>query len=254
MKQLGLKERSAFYVELRDVNGDRIDKTVGVASLQVGGLSYGETTFYVANDIEGLSVEQEGGLFGHNLLSEIDLEIDNKNKSISLFSQDHCPGYGVYWADEAVTLKYKKQPTGQRVASRLKGPSRENQIDLPIVLADLEGEEVAVLFDTGATFTTIDIESAKRRFGIGPGSPGVEPAGLSYAANGDAMETYSYTFKSLSIAGITFENVPVRLAKFNGVAQILLGMNEIKHLRLYFSFKEGLIHITAADAGSAPAQ
>jgi hypothetical protein len=34
---------------------------------------------------------------------------------------------------------------------------------------------------------------------------------------------------------------------------LILGMNEMKHLRLYFAFKEGAIYVTAADAGRPPA-
>jgi hypothetical protein len=42
--------------------------------------------------------------------------------------------------------------------------------------------------------------------------------------------------------------MPARFARLNGV-DVVLGMNELKKLRLYFAFKDGMIHITAADAG-----
>ena len=169
-------------------------------------------------------------------------------RTISFFSQEHCKGAGVYWADEAVTLTFKKQPKRAAVGSNLKKMDK-NQIDMPIVAADLEGETISVLFDTGATFSVLDIDHAKRRFGVAPGSPGVTASGKLYSGSGQEMDTYTYTFKTLTIAGIKFENVPVRLAKLDDSAQMILGMNEIKHLRLYFASKDGLIHITAADAG-----
>ena len=179
----------------------------------------------------------------------MDLEIDNAGKTISLFSQEHCKGAGVYWADEAVTLQYKKQPSRAPIGSNLKKKD-PNQIDMPIVAAELDGEVVSVLFDTGATYSVIDIDHAKRKFGLSPVSPGVKPSGQFYVANGGLVDSYSYTFNSLTIAGIKFENVPVRIAKLEG-SKMLLGMNELKHLRIYFASKDGMIHITAADAGRA---
>jgi hypothetical protein len=56
----------------------------------------------------------------------------------------------------------------------------------------------------------------------------------------------------LSIAGVTFENVPVLLSKFDSGKDVLLGMHEMRHLHLYIAYKEGRIYITAADAGIKP--
>jgi len=59
---------------------------------------------------------------------------------------------------------------------------------------------------------------------------------------------FSYTFKTLVISGIAFENVPVHLGEFED-KDLVLGMNELKFLRLYFAFKNNMIHLTAAEAG-----
>jgi predicted aspartyl protease len=153
---------------------------------------------------------------------------------ISLFSQDHCKGAGVYWSDEAVTLTFRRK--------------QGDPIAMPMVAADLDGETVRTLIDTGSTVTFLQLEHAKRRFGISPQSPGVEPDGSAQVPSGKSIETYRYMFKTLTISGIRFENVSVRLGNFDD-ADLVLGMNEIKKLRLYFAFKDQMIHITAADAG-----
>ncbi|MFM7739691.1 MAG: hypothetical protein ACKO9H_09825, partial [Planctomycetota bacterium] len=58
---------------------------------------------------------------GQNLLARVDIEIDNAGRTVSIFSQDHCPGSGVYWADEAVILKYERAGARTRATgSRLK--------------------------------------------------------------------------------------------------------------------------------------
>ncbi len=249
-KSLNVKIRPSVFMSLVDIGGNKIDRVATVQDVKIGPVAFsGEIDFFIDGDYPGRTIDQDGGIFGLNLLTQMDLEIDNAGKTISLFSQNHCKGDGVHWANEAVTLEYKRQRPDSPLGSRLKQKIDKNQIDSPIVVAELEGEPVSVLFDTGATFSAIDLELAKRRFGIGPGSPGVEPGGKTYTGSGEALDTYKYTFKSLTISGIHFENIPVRLADFDDTSQLILGMNEIKHLRLYFSFKEGLIHVTGADAG-----
>lgn len=237
-----------FY--LFDVAGEKLTKSA-TADVKLGTLGYGKAEFFISPPIPGITVEHEGGIVGQNLLAKVDLEIDPAGKKISFFSQEHCKGAGVYWADEAVTLTFKKQPKRAEIGSNLKKFDK-NQIDMPIVAADLEGETVSVLFDTGATFSVIDSDHAKRRFGLTPDSAGVTASGKLYSAAGEAMDSYTYTFKTLTIAGIKFENIPVRLAKLDDTKQLLLGMNELKHLRIYLASKDGLIHITAADAGRTP--
>ncbi|MBP6013861.1 MAG: aspartyl protease family protein [Alphaproteobacteria bacterium] len=246
-EELQLKIRRSYYLNLVDLAGEKLKDVAVVPVLKLGNMKYGETEMFVTNMAASTPVEQFGGLLGQNLLNKLDLEIDNAGKTISLFSQDHCKGAGVYWADEAVTLEYYRKPGTTSKNSNIKSINTE-QIDPPIVKADVEGQTAYVLFDTGATYSSMDLDVARVRFGITPQTPGVEPDGKAYTASGASIDSYKYTIKSLTISGIRFENVPIRLSKFDDKSQILLGMNELKHLRIYFSFGEGLVHITAADA------
>ncbi len=257
VKAKDLLVKKSHFLELVDLAGEKMDQFAEVPSLQIGTMSFGKSDMFVSSPRPDVPIEVRGGLLGQNLLNLIDLEIDNAGKKISIFSQEHCPGVGVYWADEAVTLKVKKEPVEMQLGSRLKPKRQKTVIDPPAVEAEVNGENVQLLFDTGATRTMIDLGLAGRRFGITKNSPGVQPAGKMYAASGAALDTYSVTLKSLTMSGITFENIPVRLAEFEGDGpQVVLGMSQIKHLRLYIAYKEGLIHVTAADAtrAAAPAQ
>ena len=100
----------------------------------------------------------------------------------------------------------------------------------------------------------MDWEHAARVFKLTPETPGVVEAGEVMVGTGTRVKTYKYTFKELVISGIRFENVPVLLGDFGDTAQVILGMNEMKHLHLYFAFKEGRIYVTAANAGRTPAK
>jgi predicted aspartyl protease len=247
---LNLQPRDATDFYMVDAGGRRIDKMVTIAEMKLGSIPFDRAVeMYVDGGFPDTSLDRNGGILGRNLFTQMDLEIDPAGKTISLFTQDHCKGDGVYWADEAVTLMFKREKPRTATGTNIRSKPSKHQIDTPIVAAELDGEVVSVLFDTGATKSGMDIEHAKRKFGIGPGSPGVEPAGKVYTGTGEAIETYAYTFNSLTIAGIKFENVPMLLGKFDEDAKVILGMNELKHLRMFFAFKDGMIHVTAADAG-----
>ena len=251
--ELGLSQRRATEMVMLDLAGQKMDRVAKVPEVKVGTLNYGAAEFFLAG-APPEPIEEQGGLLGQNLLNRIDLEIDNAKKTVSLFSQDHCDGEGVHWADEAVILEFKTKRSGGMLTPKTghgpAGPS--NEYDTPLVWAQFEGQNISVLFDTGASHTSMDIDLAKNRFGIDEHSPGVKPFGKAYVANGSALDTYSCTFKKLTIAGVTFENVPVILSQFEGDKQVVLGMHEMRHLHLYFAYKEGRIYITAADAGTAP--
>lgn len=253
----GFRTRQATGLILTDLAGDEMKRVAVVPEVKVGTLNYGSAEFFVSGPPQA-PISENAGLLGQNLLNRVDLEIDNANKTVSLFSQDHCDGDGVHWADEAVILEFKSSESGLlRTAKSRQGKDADkdkpsNTYDVPIVWAQFEGHNVAVLFDTGATNTSMDIDLAKNVFGIDEHSPGVKPAGDSYVANGGTVQNFSYTFKKLTVAGVTFENVPVLLSKFDGDKDVLLGMHELRHLHLYFAFKEGRIYITSADAGTKP--
>lgn len=146
-----------------------------------------------------------------------------------------------------MTLNFQREKKDIETGRRVRGPRDYALINMPVVTADLEGEPVRALFDTGSSITSIDLDIAKRRWGIEPGLPGVERAGTAYLPSGNVVELYKYTFKSLTVSGIKFENVPVYLGKFDR-ADLIIGMNQLKHLRLFFAFKDGMIHVTGADA------
>jgi len=250
VQKLNLKTKKSYEMWMYDAAGNKMDSLAVTPEFKLGQLNFGAAEFFVGGGVPDVPIELDGGVVGRNLFTQIDVEIDNAGRSVSFFSQDHCPGEGVYWADEAVILEYHRdQLSSRRNGSRIKGAIDKNQIDEPIVSAELMGKPVTVLLDTGASFTSIDLDHAQKVFGIGPGTPGVEKAGVVYVATGAPVQTYRYTFKELTISGIRFENVPVYLGQFGDEAQVILGMHEMKHLRMFFAFKEGKIYITDANAG-----
>jgi hypothetical protein len=202
-----------------------------VSDFKLGSVPYaGSVDFVVDKRVSDKPIERYGGVLGLNLLTRYDLEIDNAGKKISLFSEDHCSGAGVYWTDEALTLLIDKRRPVKYLGTEVKAKDYENQIVLPIAQVIVGGKEASAIFDTASEGTIVDTFFAKDHLGVTPVAP------------------YTHTFKSFTVSGMEFANMPARFVRLRGV-DVVLGMNELKKLRLYFAFKDGMIHITAADAG-----
>jgi len=260
VEALKLRTKTSYDIVLYDAAGNKADKLAIVPEVKVGPLNFGMAEFFI-NGVPGnaLPMDEDGGLMGQNLMTQVDLEIDNADQTISLYTQDHCPAAGVHWANEAVVLPYKRRPGSANVGSRLRRDVGKNQIDEPIVVAEVQGKPLTVLFDTGASSTVMDSEVAKNNFNIHANSPGAEPGDTFHVASGASVSTFKYTFKSLTISGIEFHDVPVYVGNFSGGAvegdaNMILGMNEMQHLHLFFAFKEGVIYATAARTGKPAAQ
>ena len=192
------------------------------------------------------------GLIAPDLLNHYDVEMDFAGQKLNYFLSDHCPGKVIYWphtdaAKVSITLADKRW------------------IKVPVTL---DGKEFLAIIDTGATSTTISTKTALDSFGLAPGSPGMEPAGN---INGDSnLASYFHTFSALTLDGITIKNLrmivmPDRMTGADAglpkpypgarleMPELILGMDVLKHLHLYFAFDEHNLYVTSADVPSIEA-
>lgn len=136
---------------------------------------------------------------------------------------------------------------------------RDRHITIQVTL---DGKPFDALVDTGASRSIISMPVAQALFGLGPESPGVTPAGN---VNGETkLASYIHTFSSLAFEGIAVSNpslllVPDRLsnnARGTGsrlamasaikLPQLVLGMDILRHLRMYMALKENTFYVSAA--------
>jgi hypothetical protein len=65
---------------------------------------------------------------------------------------------------------------------------------------------------------------------------------------------FGYRFNTLSAGGLTINNPDFRVlpashaSNIDHYGQILLGMPELRHFRIYIAYKEQVLYVTAADA------
>jgi hypothetical protein len=194
------------------------------------------------------------GSLGVDILANFDVEFDFAAHKLNLFSSDHCPNMGAYWARQYAELPIDMKPLGRPAASWT-----------------LDGQPVTVTFSMDSPGSSMPFNFAKTRFGLDPGSPGVETA----QAEKDGTPAHRYRFKQLSAEGVTITNPLVRLlgepaetpcdvktryeknrddrapnvlrrVKCYGSGDVALGIRELSKMHLLFAFKENKLYFTAA--------
>jgi predicted aspartyl protease len=240
-----------------DVTGRPMNESVTVDNFEIGSAKASNIVFFVPPN--GFGDSQIDGLIGPQLLTSFDIDLDFPAKRISFILQDHCDGKVVYW----------KTPSYAAVPFLL---TDEGHIRLPV---ELDGQKFTALLDTGAERSSISLRAAESAFGITENSPGVTKGDF---VNGDKRaQEYRRTFKTLTIAGITFNNPTLSMfpdllrnhlinahrPKINshidtnneaeGLDDITVGLEELRRLHVYIAYKEQKLYISPA-APTAAAQ
>lgn len=162
-----------------------------------------------------------------------DAEYDFANRKFNLFSQKHCPGTVVYWADDYAKLPLKTDWSAQI--------STDGQLD---------GQPVDILFDTGSTWSTMSPDKAKTF-----GWDGKMDSLIKTPSKDGNHFSYFYPFKSLELHGINIAH-PKIIALQPGIKSkedMILGMNVLSRLHIYIAYAERAMYVTGANARRADA-
>jgi predicted aspartyl protease len=168
------------------------------------------------------------GSLGLNFLTSYDLEVDSANSKVSLHRQYPCDDAPVYWTDHAVEIPFTMDH------------------GIPMTSVVVNGQRMRAVIDTGASGTVMDLAAAQG-LGVGPSSQGVVGSGEVEHGSGEKTPAYRYRFQKLTFSGITFENADVVLTRLEGY-DLIIGMPQLKQLRMYFAFRKRKIYATEADA------
>lgn len=217
-KELGLKISNVPDLYIIGFAGRINAKKATVAEFSLGRLKARDLTFFVdAND--ALS---NVDLFGADFLSNYDLDFDFAKGRLNLVSPEHCPGDVVYWTKG----NYGVVPfelSGDRIRLTVK----------------LDGEEFGALLDTGAADTPMNLTRVANELKL-------DRTKLERSGH--------YPFKSLSVGDVTVTNPSITLipdgesilGHGNSSLHMILGMNVLRQLHLYISYKEKKIYVTPA--------
>jgi predicted aspartyl protease len=180
------------------------------------------------------------GLLSLNDLKPYDAEMDFGSNMLKLYSQDHCSGVTAA-APSATVIPFST------VSGHI------------VLTVTLDGRAIPAIIDTGASYTDMRADIAQLQFGAIPGGNDTPESG---SINGmPNLTTYSHVFTSLALGGITIANPRVLILPATyqeggktvplDAPELILGMNVLKDLDLYFAFDEGKLYVKKAVAPPA---
>lgn len=136
-----------------------------------------------------------------------------------------------------------------------------------MVPVELDGKDLDALLDTGATNTILTEKAASQYFDLKRDSPGMTRVDDTY---------YQRTFDTLDLNGLAISHPVVLIrnddmgyalklrpqtgtrlssaGESNGLTSIILGMHELKHFRVFISYKEQKLYLTPATPTGAVAK
>ncbi len=177
---------------------------------------------------------------------DADLDMDFGAGRLTAFSTDHCPGQVIYWpADNVAAVPVTV---------------RNNLIIIPI---QVDGEPMTAVMDTGAQYTVMNMALARRLFGLTPDSPDMKP--LTETSGEKSITAYGHVFGQLTFRGVTVKDLriylmPDQMAGHAGLRQldgddavpdVIIGMDVLRHLHVYFATKEKRLYISDAALGES---
>ena len=172
---------------------------------------------------------RESGTVGTNYYGGSDLEIDFPAGKVALYSNRHCDGKVVYWAEDYLVMPLVLDSAGRA-----------------FITVTLDGKQLRALIDTGASNSGLSFDAAKDLFGLSPGSPGVEHAGITRDITNIEMATYRRQFGKLDIGGIAFNNTWLNVTDKvrRPGTDMVLGRYHLRKLHLFFAFAERKLYAT----------
>jgi hypothetical protein len=240
----GLAESNAPFGHGLTVGSYKVKKLAAFDSLYVGDLEFRKSKMIVGPTarLQESAIGPVIGVIGMNFFVATDFELDLARRKLVVYSQEHCPGNVVHWADSHLTV-----PLYRNIMGGLYFP------------LELDAQKVEATIDTDSPVSTLTRDIATRLFGVAGGEDA-------------AKEFHAMT---LTAAGLEAEEVQMRLinghkecryevamvrrtraAGYNctGLFPVNLGRDVLSDLHLYFATRENVLYFTRADATKVPPQ
>ncbi len=256
---------------LFDLAGNSSNAEATVPKLTLGVQSQREVPVAVApNPDLGTSLPYDG-LLATDLFPGDDIDMDFGARRLTTFAPDHCEGRVVYWPADRIAVV----------------PVAESH-NLIIIPVTVDGHTLNAVLDTGSQFTVMNMEVANRLFGLTPSSPDMTPL---TEFNGDRSVTlYHHPFDKLTFEGVEVTNLqayllPNQVAVHDrprslfllgpshiplsgnrvldpststelepgrvSIPDLIIGMDVLRHLHVYFAAKEKRLYISDAVSGKS---
>jgi predicted aspartyl protease len=218
------------HVGMVNVAGQMVADRAFVDDLEVGKLRGKDLKFPIA------PFKNIDGILSLNFMLPYDIDIDFGTDKLNFFSQDHCPGGVLYWKADAV-------------------------VAVPFVLEDghivvtlmIDGQQTNAVIDTGAVRTVMRMDVARQTFQLQPGDEATPEVGKVPDDDYKTPRRYAHNFKTVALGPIEVHNARVEIFKDPFLAGIVVGMDVLRKLHVYFAFAERKMYVSAASSAPVPA-
>jgi len=234
---LGLFKTDNFVA--LDLAGNKFYSVAGVRKLKFGAVSGEDVLFQIVPNLDF------DGILSAGTMTNDDLDMDFGAMRLNFFSTDHCPGNVVYWPHQALAV----------VPVTLAGGHFE-------LAVTLDGHPLTAAIDTGSPWTILDLAWARKNLGFSPQAPA--PQSSDIPKDDPDKQIYFRRYSALSFPGIAINNplVIIRPVQFGDGSEagatsrrapdLIIGMEVLRHLHLYYAADEQKFYITPAVPGPSP--
>jgi len=224
---------------------------VSVDSLSLGSYDIGKVRLMVTVGpaYVGSGLPPQIGSFALPTLFGVDYELDFAHNKLNLFSTTHCPGNVVYWTDKAAAIPYTL-----------------DKIGIPVFPIELDGKKLVATLQAGGSNTRLKTDVSKALYGFDEHSPGIRSDTSESGKTVNHYRAMKMTLPGLSVTNadvqlvdglakrceLSLDSGPEHSATYKscfGSPPLTLGLDVLRHLRLYFATEEHVLYVTAADAG-----
>ncbi len=229
---LKLRPAEARKPLIGGADGEPLGTYVTAHSLVVGGMRRGPT-FLVMPPRWSVIDARATGMLGGDVLSGWDLELDLPHGKVALHPPLRCCAAPAGWAGKSRAVPVIRRDGHVTVA------------------ATLDGKSLQALIDTGATNTSLPIDTARSLFGLAPGDAGVASAAMTITTNGGQLATYRTRFRALEVGGARFPDLQVdlvgRVANPHVATDyaLVLGLSELRQMHLYIAYGQRMLYIAS---------
>ncbi len=217
-------------MEVTGVGGRAIVSVARVDQFSIAGYKYRGYEFLVGGTEPGLG---SVGLIGQNFLSKFDVEYDLAHGVVRLFHPDDgCEKQSLaYWVKDGAY-------------SEIDLDTADEYILQTVGVAELNGKQVDVTFDTGAS-TSIISRAAANRAGFRPDDPNVKYLGMGAGIEDGLYKIWVAPFESFKIGGEELQHTRVEVLDVPGDQfEMLLGLDFFLAHRIFVANSQRKIYFT----------
>jgi hypothetical protein len=228
--------RTDNFVAL-DLAGNKSYRVGGARHLKFGAISIQDVTVF--QEVPDLAFD---GILSAGTMISDDLDMDFGAMRLNFFSADHCPGGVVYWPHQALAMVPVAMAQGH--------------FELAVTL---DGHPLTAVIDTGSPWTILDLTWAKKNLGFSPEA--AAPPSSDIPKDDPDRQIYFRKYSELSFPGIAITKplVIIRPIQFGDgndadatnrrAPDLIIGMEVLRHLHLYYAASEQKFYITPAASG-----